>query len=82
MAIMKPGDIVYMTIEEIDREYDGQWVYIINLQTDDTNTVVGGEVAAHDSSRGKVIRMMFDMDNESIYIKYAGKIPERVSVLL
>ena len=73
---------MYMTIEEIDREYDGQWVYLVNLQTDDTNTVVGGEVAAHDSSRGKVIRAMLDMDNESIYIKYAGKIPEGVSVLL
>jgi len=72
---------MYMTIEEIDRAYDGEWVYIINLQTIGS-TVVGGEVAAHSPCREIVVRSMMETDNESVYIKYAGKVPEGMSVLL
>jgi len=73
---------MYMTIEEIDREYDGQWVYLINLKTDDKFTVFGGEVAAHSESRDKVVQAMLNHPDGGVYIKYAGKIPEGVGILL
>ena len=73
---------MYMTMEEIDREYDGQWVYLINLKIDEKFTVFGGEVAAHSESRDKVIQAMLSMGDESVYIKFAGKIPEGVAILL
>ena len=72
---------MYMTIEEIDSKYDGEWVYIINLRTNGS-VVLGGEVAAHNHCRANVIKSMLESDSDSVYIKYAGKIPEGVSVLL
>jgi len=73
---------MFMTMEEIDRKFDGQWVYIINLKTGNNHEVIGGEVAAHDSSRERVIQVMLNTKGGGIYIKYAGKIPEGVSILL
>jgi len=72
---------MYMTIAEIDQKYDGEWVYLINLRTNGS-VVLGGEIAAHNPCRANVIRAMNESDNESVYIKYAGKIPEGVSALL
>ena len=72
---------MFMTIEEIDSKYNGEWVYIINLQTNGT-VVLGGEIAAHNPCRANVIQVMLESDSDSIYIKYAGNIPEGVSVLL
>jgi len=73
---------MYKTIEEIDREYNGQWVYMINLKTDDNGSVLGGEVAAHSECRDKVVQAMLNDPDGGIYIRYAGEIPEGVSILL
>jgi len=72
---------MYLSIEEIDQKYDGEWIYLINPQTIGS-TVLGGEVLAHSPCRENVIRVMMETDNESVYIKYAGKVPEGMSVLL
>ena len=73
---------MFMTMEEIDQKFDGEWVYIINLKVGANHAVIGGEVAAHDSNRDKVIHFMLNTKGGGVYIKYAGKIPEGVSVLL
>ena len=77
------GDFgMYKTIEQIHEEYNGQWVYLINLKENDSDVVIGGEVAAHSESRDKVIMEMKKQANNGIYIFYAGKVPEGISVLL
>jgi len=73
---------MYMTMAEIDQKYDGEWVYIINLISDENNIAIGGEVAAHSENREKVIQAMLNTPDGGIYIKYAGKMPEGVSILL
>ena len=49
---------MYKTIESINKEFNGQWVFMINCEKDDNGTVVGGEVVIHSESRDKVIRGM------------------------
>ena len=73
---------MYMTMNEIDKKYEGQWVYIINLKEGEYGEVIGGEVAAHNENRDKVLQKMLECPDSGIYVKYAGKIPEGVSVLL
>jgi len=73
---------MYMTMEEIDAKYNGEWVYIINLKSDENDYTIGGEVAAHSESREKVIQAMLNTPGGGVYIKYAGKMPEGVSILL
>ena len=71
---------MYKTIQEIHSEYDGQWVYLVDLTENERGKVTGGEVAAHSESRDKVIMML--RPEKGIYIFYAGKPPEGVSVIL
>ena len=71
---------MYKSIAMIHREYDGQWVYLINTKENDRGTVLGGEVAAHSENRDKVIMALRPEDG--IYVMYAGRVPEGVSVIL
>ena len=73
---------MYMTMQEIDEKHDGEWVYITNVKEGEYGEVLGGEIAAHSENREKVIQEMLEHSGDSIYIKYAGSIPEGVSVLL
>ena len=71
---------MYKTISKIHQEYDGQWVYLVNLKVSERGTVIGGEVAAHSENRDKVVMAL--RPETGIYIMYAGRTPEGVSVIL
>ena len=71
---------MYKTISEIHQEYDGQWVYLVNLKVNERGTVIGGEVAAHSENRDRVVMAL--RPENGIYVMYAGKIPEGISVFL
>ena len=73
---------MFMSIEQIHEKYKGQWVYLVDLKENDSDDVIGGNVAAHSESRDKVIMEMRKQPHNGIYIFYAGKIPEGLSVLL
>jgi len=71
---------MYKPIEQIHMEYDGQWVYLTGLRVNERGTVLGGEVSAHSESRYNVVRQV--RPENGIYVMYAGRIPEEVSVIL
>ena len=71
---------MFKTICEIHQEYDGQWVYLVNLKENERGTVIGGEVAAHSENRDMVVMALRPVDG--IYVMYAGRKPEGVSVIL
>ena len=71
---------MYKSMGDIHQEYDGQWVYLVDLQVNERGTVVGGDVAAHSESRDNVIMKI--NPEKGIYVLYAGNIPEEVSVIL
>ncbi len=75
---------MYKTIEEIHQQYDGQWIFMINCTENENGTVIGGEVVLHSENRDNVIRNMemYDYEPSMTYFRYAGKIPEGVSVIL
>lgn len=75
---------MFITIEQVHNDYDGQWVFMINCQKGKRNSIAGGEVVLHSENRDVVIRGMekYDEDPSLTYFRYAGKIPEGVSVIL
>ena len=75
---------MYMTIEQIHKKYDGQWIFLINCTEGKHGSVVGGEVVLHSENRDYVIREMekYDYEPSMTYFRYAGKIPEGISVIL
>jgi len=74
---------MYKALSQINKEYDGQWVFIINCNEDEYGTIAGGEVALHSESRDVVFRKMEAYDHEPSLtsIRYVGKIPEGVNLL-
>ena len=69
---------MYKSIEDIHLDYDGQWVYLINLKKNERGTIIGGIVSAHSASRDKVL--MEIRPEDGIYVMYAGKIPEGLRI--
>ena len=69
---------MYKTIEQIHREYDGQWFFLIHCKEGENNSVAGGEVAISSERRDKVLREMqqYRHEKSDTFIFYAGKIPE------
>ena len=75
---------MYKLMEQIEKEYDGQWVFMINCQKDKYNAVSGGEVVFHDKSMNAVLRIMKATKEKgnSTYVRYVGILPEGVAVML
>ena len=74
---------MYKTMEQIQNEYDGQWVFMINCQENQNGSIIGGEVVLHSESRSNVVRNMKAADNRTslTFIGYVGRIPEGVALL-
>ena len=75
---------MYKTIEQIHSEYNGQWIFMINCEEGPYGSITGGVVVLHNENRDVVIRGMEDYDFEPsvTYFRYAGQIPEEISVIL
>ena len=74
---------MYRTMEQIEKEYDGQWVFMINCNENPNGSIIGGEVVLNSESRSNVIRNMKAADNRVslTFVGYIGKIPEGVALL-
>ncbi len=71
-----------LSIEEINEKFDSKWVYLSNLKNGEYGKVIGGDIVAHNENREKVIQTMLSDSDGDVYIFYAGKVPEGVSLLL
>ena len=79
------SDKIYLSLTDINVQYDGEWIYAIDCQEDDVGTILGGKVVLHSRNRDDVIRGMFKRNEENpatTLFRYAGRIPEEVSLLL
>jgi hypothetical protein len=76
--------LVYKTMEDINKEYNGQWVYMINIQTDEHGSVIGGEVAVNNKCRAYVSERMLAYKGEGSkwLFRYAGQPPEETNFLM
>lgn len=72
------------SIKEINKKYNGQWVFLINCKTNDDDNLIEGEVVLHSKSREEIFLNMNKYSNHPSMtsIRYAGKIPEEVNVIL
>ena len=75
---------MYKPMEQIEKEYDGQWVFMVNCQKDNHNSVSGGEVVFHGKSMNEVLINMKQSNiiGNSKYVRYIGNLPEGVAVML
>ena len=70
-------------MDQIEMEYDGQWVFMINCNQNERGTLLGGEVVFNSESRANVFRKIRKENKEKslTFFGYVGKLPEGVAFL-
>ena len=71
-----------MTIEEIESEFDSEWVLIEDPKTDENLKVLGGRVLHHSKDRDEVYRKAVSLRPKRSAVIYTGGIPEDTAVVL
>jgi len=71
-----------MTIEEIESQFDSEWVLIENPETDESLKVIGGKVLHHSKDRDEVYRKAVTLRPKRSALIYTGQIPEETAVVL
>lgn len=71
-----------MTIEEIESQFDSEWVLIEDPITDDSLKILGGKVSHHSKDRDEVYRRAVSLRPRRSALIYTGEIPEETAVVL
>ena len=74
-----------MTIEEIEAQFDGQWILIADPETDQYNRVIRGTVVFHSFDRDEMDAYFLAQRGGPIYSWasfYVGEMAEGMKVLL
>lgn len=71
-----------MTIEEIELQFDSEWVLIEDPKTDEGLKVLGGRVLHHSKDRDEVYRKAASLHPKRSALIYKGEIPEDTAVVL
>ena len=73
-----------LTMDEIQRRFDSEWVLIADPETDQFHKVLAGKVVYHNSDRRVFDREVLKLDPHpsDFAVFFTGKTPEGVSYLL
>lgn len=75
-----------LTIEDIKRRYEGEWVLIACSEVDDDLNVIRGEVIAHSPDRDLIYRQLLSKkiqrQRKPLAIEYAGEFPKDLALAL
>jgi len=71
-----------MTIDEIESQFESEWVLIEEPRTDQALRVLGGRVLIHSKDRDEVYRKAVALRPKRCAIVYTGQIPEETAVIL
>jgi hypothetical protein len=69
-------------MQEIEKEYDGNWVFMTNCRKGELNEIIGGTVIAFNKSKKPVAELWGKEYDSEIYFRYVGAIPDDMGVLL
>jgi hypothetical protein len=71
-----------MTIEEIESQFDSEWVLVGEPETNEQLEVLKGTVLHHSKDREEVYRRLVNLRPKRSAILYTGEIPEDTVVVL
>lgn len=71
-----------MTLEEIESQFDSEWVLVEDPITDEALNVLGGKVLHHSKDRDEVYRKAVSLRPKRSAVIYTGEIPEDTAVVL
>ena len=71
-----------MTLQEIESQFDSEWVLLEDPITDEALNVLGGKVLHHSKDRDEVYRKAVSLRPKRSAVVYTGEIPEDTAVVL
>ncbi len=71
-----------MTIEEIESQFNSEWVLVVDPITDDKLKVQSGQVACHSKDRDVVYHRAKELRPKNFAMLYTGTIPHDMEIIL
>jgi hypothetical protein len=71
-----------MTIEEIESQFDSEWVLVGDPRTNEALEVLSGKVLHHSKDRDEVYRKVVAVRPKRCAVLYTGEIPEDTAIVL
>jgi hypothetical protein len=71
-----------LTIEEIESQFDSEWVLVEDPQTNEALEVLSGKVIYHSTDRDEVYRKAISLRPKRCAVLFTGEIPEGTAVVL
>ncbi len=71
-----------ITMEEIERRFDGEWVLLNPPLLDDKKQVTGGTLVSHSADRAEIDRHATALKAKHIAVLYIGEAPEEIWINL
>ncbi len=72
------------SIKEIEVKYQGEWVFLVKCERTEKGELKSGRVILHSPNRDEIYRNLAKLKSRKgiTAIKYFGKIPEDLTVML
>jgi len=74
----KGGVAMFKSMHEIEQEYDGNWVFMVNCKKGEYSNIIGGEVIAADKDKAIIIELWGNSDYDEPYFRYVGSLPDGI----
>ena len=71
-----------LTMEEIERNFDGEWVLIEDVETDERLEVLRGKVVFHGKDKEQLHKRAMKSESDHIATLYIGKPDPKMEFLL
>jgi hypothetical protein len=71
-----------LTLDEMARRYDGEWLLIAYTELDENMVVIRGEVLAHNPDQGKLYEALPLAKGRAVAFECVGQVPEDFAVML
>ena len=73
---------VMSSMLQIEKDYRGEWVLIANPIYDKAERIKEGRVLLHSQDRDKIDKVMLNIKEKKIAIRYLGTVDKDLSVIL
>ena len=71
-----------MTINEMEKQFEGEWILIGEPQTNDKLEVVEGTILHHSKDRDEVYRRAVALHPKRYAVLFTGKMPAGTAIVL
>lgn len=71
-----------MTLEEIETQFENEWVLVETPETNDALEVSSGKVLCHSRDRDEVYRRAVSLRPKRCAVLYTGRLPENTAIVL